>query len=111
MVMFAMMATLRTEADHYAWSLVAPLRLRLRNGAVISRQALRGKLWYILQDATSGRNYRFSPEAYLIVASLNGIRTMAEIRDRARQRLGEDAPTDDEIIRLLQQLHAADALR
>jgi putative peptide zinc metalloprotease protein len=42
---------------------------------------------------------------------MDGRRTVQQIWDQARQRLAEEAPTQDEVIRLLTQLHSTDALR
>jgi len=42
---------------------------------------------------------------------MDGKRTVQQIWDTARLRLGDDAPTQEEVIRLLSQLHAVDALQ
>ncbi|UUZ48857.1 hypothetical protein LP420_40430 [Massilia sp. B-10] len=42
---------------------------------------------------------------------MNGVRTVQQLWELANRRLGEDAPTQDDVIRLLGQLHAADLLR
>nr|GAJ37035.1 hypothetical protein BDOA9_0162530 [Bradyrhizobium sp. DOA9] len=86
------------------------MRPRLRSHARIHRHHFRGQLWYILQDRTSGRLHRFSPEAYLIISLMTGERTVQQIWDIACARLQDDVLTQDEVIRLLGQLHAADVL-
>lgn len=92
------------------WYRVGPLRLRLRAHARFHRTLYRGGVWYVLQDRTSGRFHRFSPEAYLLVGLLDGRRGMEEVWEAASARLGDDALTQDDVIRLLGQLHAADVL-
>src|SRR5512145_1123586 len=94
-----------------SWYRVAPLRPRLRGHARIQRQQHRGQPWYVLEDRVSERFYRFSPSAYLVIALMDGTRTVQQIWDIACERLGDDAPTQDETIQLLAQLHAADVLQ
>src|SRR3954469_12252753 len=92
------------------WYRVAGLRPRLRSHARVHRTHFRGQLWYVLQDRTSGRFQRFSPEAYLVLSLMDGKRTVQEVWDIACERLAEDVLTQDEVIRLLGQLHSADVL-
>lgn len=93
-----------------SWYRVAELRPRLRNHATIHRQHYRKQLWYVLQDRTSGRFQRFSPAAHLVISLLDGQRTVQQIWDLACSQLGDDALTQDEMIRLLAQLHSSDVL-
>src|SRR5690606_33760983 len=48
--------------------------------------------------------------ANLIVAMMDGRRTLDEIWNLAGARFGDDPPTQDETIQLLSQLHASDLL-
>ncbi len=94
-----------------SWYRVADLKPRLRSHASIHRHRYRGETWYVLQDLVSGRAHRFSPTSYLIIGLMDGRRTIQEIWDAAMGRLGDDAPTQDEMIQLLSQLHSADVLQ
>jgi putative peptide zinc metalloprotease protein len=94
-----------------SWYRVADLKPRLRSHLEIHRHHYRGQLWYVLQDHASGRFQRFTPAAYLLIGQMDGKRTVQEIWEAGRSRLGEDAPTQEEVIRLLSQLHAANALQ
>ncbi|HXW09686.1 MAG TPA: PqqD family peptide modification chaperone [Steroidobacteraceae bacterium] len=94
-----------------SWYRVAQLRPRLRGHARIHRHHYRGELWYVLEDRVSRRMHRFNPAAYYIVGLLDGRRTVHEIWEAATERFGDDAPTQDEVIRLLGQLHAAEVLQ
>jgi putative peptide zinc metalloprotease protein len=94
-----------------AWYRVAALRPRLRRHAQMHRHHYRGQLWYILQDHAAQRVYRFSPAAYGVIGLMDGQRTVADVWEVASARLGDDAPTQDEMIQLLTQLHAADVLQ
>ena len=94
-----------------SWYRVANLKPRLKSHIEVHRHHYRGELWYVLQDHASGRFQRFSPAANLLIGMMDGHRTIQQIWDSARERLGDEAPTQDEVLRLLTQLHAADALR
>jgi putative peptide zinc metalloprotease protein len=94
-----------------SWYRVAELRPRLRSHAVIHRHRYRGQIWYVLQDRSTGRFHRFSPVANFIIGLMNGRRTLREIWDLACNRLGDDAPTQDEVINVLASLHRADVLQ
>ena len=93
------------------WYRVADLKPRLRSHAKLHRHHYRGEIWHLLQDPASGRVSRFGPEARSIIALMDGEHTVAAIWQIANRRLGEDAPTQDEIIELLGQLHASDLLQ
>lgn len=92
------------------WYRVAGLKPRLRAHARFHRTLFRGQVWYVLQDRSSGRFHRFSPEAYFLVSLLDGQRSLESVWSLASTQLGDDALTQDEVIRLLGQLHSADVL-
>jgi len=94
-----------------SWYRVAEVRPRLRSHAVIHRHLYRGRVWYVLQDRSSGRFHRFSPVANLVIGLMDGRRTLREIWDVACTRLGDDAPTQDDVINILASLHRADVLQ
>ena len=94
-----------------SWHRVAALRPRLRAQARLFRHRYRGELWYLLQDPATGRVHRFSPAARLLIAAMDGQRTVDELWALANRHLGEDAPTQDEVIQLLGQLHTTDLLQ
>ncbi|GFO63475.1 HlyD family efflux transporter periplasmic adaptor subunit [Geomonas paludis] len=88
-----------------SWYRVAPLRPRLRSHIHVQRQVFRDREWYVLHDRCTGRFHRVSPEAYFLVALMDGKRTMSEIWEAAAARLGDRLPTQDETIALMAQLH------
>jgi putative peptide zinc metalloprotease protein len=94
-----------------SWYRVAQLRPRLRSHFRIHRHEYRGRRWYVLQDAISRRNHRFDAQAYFVIGLMNGQRPMQAIWDAAVERFGDEAPTQEEIIRLLGQLHSADVMQ
>jgi putative peptide zinc metalloprotease protein len=94
-----------------SWYRVEALRLKLRPNLQVHRHRYRGSPWYVLQDHASGKAYRFTPPAYFFIASLDGVRTVHEIWHDLSEQLGQQAPTQDEIIQLMSQLHAADLVQ
>jgi putative peptide zinc metalloprotease protein len=94
-----------------SWYRVAELRPRLRSHVRIHRHHYRGELWYVLEDRVSRRMHRFNPVAHYALGLMDGHRTVQEIWEAAIARFGDDAPTQDEMIRLLGQLHSADVLQ
>ena len=93
-----------------SWYRVAGFRPRLRTHVKIHRHVYRGKLWFVLQDRTSGRFHRFTPEAYRLIAMMDGHRTLEQIWEDAVDALEIDAVTQDELVRLVGQLYSADVL-
>lgn len=94
-----------------SWYRVAGLKPKLRPHSQIHRHRYRNQPWYVLQDHATGRAHRFTPAAYLFIGNMDGERTVDEIWAEIAVQLDEDAPTQDEIIQLLAQLHAADMLQ
>jgi putative peptide zinc metalloprotease protein len=94
-----------------SWYRVADLTPKLRAHAQIHRHQYRGETWYVLQDLSSERFHRFSPAAYFIIGLMDGKTPLRTIWERALAQLGDDAVTQDEVIQLLGQLHAADVMQ
>ena len=94
-----------------SWYRVAGLRPKLREHATVHRHRYRGSVWYVVHDHATGRVHRLSPAGYMIVDAMDGRRTVDQLWQEAVSRLGNDAPSQDEFIQLLAQLHAADLLQ
>lgn len=99
------------DASSEYWQRVAQLKPRLRSHVSIQRHIFRGDLWYVIQDAITGRFNRFSPQAYQIIALMDGRLTLEEIWQRVHRQQGEDAPGQEEVITLLSQLHQAEVIQ
>ena len=94
-----------------SWYRVAPLKPRLRSHIRIHQHQYRGETWYILQDTVTGRHHRFTPVAYDVIGMMDGQHDVQTIWDAIMTQLGDDAPTQGEMIQLLAQFHAVDALQ
>ena len=93
-----------------AWYRVAHLKPQLHPHVRVHRQRLRGEPWYILRDRSAARVHRFTPAAYALISRMDGTRTVNDLWGEIAHALGDDAPSQDDVIRLLHQLHAADVL-
>ena len=93
-----------------SWYRVANLKPRIRAHVEIHRHEYRGRIWFLLQDHAANRSHRFTPAAHYFIGLMDGDRTVQELWDASCEHLGDEAPTQEEIIRLLGQLHSADAL-
>jgi len=106
------MATAVSEAFFSpSWYRVAHLRPLLRGHARFHRHVYRGHVWWVLEDPITGRCHRLTPEAYRMVARMDGAHTTQAIWQEATAELGDDGPTQEETIRILGLLHQADLLR
>lgn len=94
-----------------SWYRVVDLKPRLRPHTRMHRHRYRGRVWFVVADALSGRTHRFTPAARLLINGMDGSRTVGELWEIGHRRLGDDAPSQDELIGLLGQLHAADLLQ
>jgi putative peptide zinc metalloprotease protein len=92
------------------WYRVQALTPRLRKHIEVHRHDYRGQIWFILEDKSSGRHHRFNAAAFRIIGLLDGERTVNEAWQLVNDQLGDFAPTQDEVIQLLGQLHSADLL-
>jgi putative peptide zinc metalloprotease protein len=90
---------------------VAQLRPQIQPHIDVHRHRYRGTTWYVLHDQMTGRVHRFTPATYLLIGRMNGEQTLDDIWKSAAIALGENAPTQDEVIRLLSQLHSSDLMQ
>ena len=93
-----------------SWYRLANLRPGLRGHININRHHYRGRLWYVLHDNSNGKNHRFTPQVHYVLTLMNGKRNFDKIWELALDYLGDDAPTQDEMVQLFGQLHSNDLL-
>ncbi len=93
------------------WYRVAELKPRLNGHVQMYRHLYRGQRWYLLSNSASGTHHRFNSAAYQFIGRLDGKRTVKEIWEASQGTLGDQAPTQDEVIELMGRLHARDLLR
>ena len=93
-----------------SWFRVAEARVALASSARIQRQDFRGKTWYVLRDTYSHRYFRISPEVNAFISRLTPDRTVEEIWLEFVREHPQDAPGQEEVVRVLSQLHVANLL-
>jgi len=93
-----------------SWYRVAQLHPRLRSTVQIYRQRFRGQMWHVVQDPASNQFFRLNEVGYHFVGLLDGRRTVAEVWQVCNDQLGDDAPTQGEVIQLLGQLYTSNLL-
>lgn len=92
------------------WYRVAGVKPRLAPQVRAQRQVFRGVVWYVLFDPINQRTHRLTPQAWNVVARMDGARTVEQLWRQAADERGDEAPPQDELIQLLAQLHEANAL-
>ncbi|MFO7900668.1 MAG: hypothetical protein R6V58_16610 [Planctomycetota bacterium] len=90
---------------------MADLRPKLRPTVQISRQHFRGRMWHVVEDPASNQFFRVNPPAYYFVAMLDGRRSVADVWRACNEELGDNAPTQGEVIQLLGQLYVSNLLQ
>jgi len=96
---------------HESWYRVAELRPRLRSTVQVTRQHFRGQSWHVVQDHTNNAFFRLAEPAYAFIGVLDGKRTVAEAWKIVCGELGDEAPTQGEVIQLLGQLYTSNLLQ
>lgn len=90
------------------WYRVRELKPRLRGHVQIHRHEYRGEAWYVFEDRVGGRHHRFNFAAYRVIHLMDGKRDMNAIWALLTEQVDDDTPTQDDIVRLLGQLHGSD---
>jgi putative peptide zinc metalloprotease protein len=86
------------------WYRVAAQHPQLRVDVRVQRQHYRDQLWYVLINDTTGRQFRINHKAYQVIGRCDGRRSVQQVWDILLEQLGDEAPTQDEVIRMLSQL-------
>ncbi|MEE9296563.1 MAG: efflux RND transporter periplasmic adaptor subunit [Phycisphaerae bacterium] len=103
------MTTLRTTFSE-SWHKVADLSPRLRTTVHVYRQQFRGRTWHVARDSANNQHFRLNEPGYYFMALLDGRRRVADAWTLCNDRLGDDAPTQNEVVELLGRLYAANLL-
>ena len=86
------------------WYRVAGQHPHLRIDVRVQRQQYRDQVWYLLISATTGRQFRINGKAYQFIGRCHGRHSVQEVWDALMEQLRDEAPTQDEVIRMLAQL-------
>ncbi len=92
------------------WHRVADLRPRLKPETVVSRQVIRGEVWYLTTDRFLTRSCRFTPAVWSVLMRLDGRRTMHRVWREVVAEFGVEAPAQDQLLAVISQLYAAELI-
>lgn len=74
------------------------------------RQHFRGEMYHVVHDPSNNQFFQLPQSAYEFVALLDGRHTVGEIWKICNDKLGDNAPTQGEAIRLLGQLYTSNLI-
>jgi putative peptide zinc metalloprotease protein len=94
-----------------AWHQIADARVALLPSVKAQPQRFRGRPWVVLEDAHAHRFFRVTPQAWEFLRRLSAAETVDTQWRRWVQQEPQAAPGQDELVRLLSQLHVANLLR
>lgn len=87
------------------------MRPVLRAQVRIHRHTYRGQRWHVAQDLTTGQFLRFDVMAYRAISLMDGVRSVDDIWHMLVRGHADEAPSQDDLIKLLTQLYQANLLR
>lgn len=93
-----------------SWHQVAHLRVSLLPTIRVHKQVYREQLWYVLQDSCSEKYYRVQETAYWFLSRLTPKKTVEQVWQDFIEEFPEQAPSQEEILQLLSQLHQMNLL-
>jgi putative peptide zinc metalloprotease protein len=93
------------------WYRVAAMKPQIRTHAQVIRQRYRGSAWYVLHDRAANRSWRLSASVWLMLSRLDGRNTVDATWQHIVAELGDDAPSQDEVIQVLASLYTGDMLQ
>jgi putative peptide zinc metalloprotease protein len=99
-----------TALQSSQWFRVAPLKPRLKGHVRVRRHLYRGRVWYAVEDRTSGKHHRFNQATWRLLCGMDGQHTLQQLWDRLLTRLHDQTPPQEDIVQLLGQLYSADLI-
>ena len=88
-----------------SWYKVANIKVTLLDSVDVQKQFYRGQLWYILKDRFNNSHFKVTAEAYTFIALLTTAKTINQVWEECIAAYDQTAPTQDEVVSLLSQLH------
>jgi len=88
-----------------SWHIVSDLKVSLLHNVTVQKQYFRGEKWYVIKDAFNNKFFRIKPEAYQFVMRLTTLKSVEEIWESYLLEYPDVAPTQEEVVTLLSQLH------
>lgn len=92
------------------WYRVSRLTPRVRPGLDCVQHVYRKQPWYVIKGASYGDSLRINATAYHLMQQFDGKQPVEAIWQRSLSELGDDAPTQSEVIALLTRLFNANVI-
>jgi putative peptide zinc metalloprotease protein len=93
------------------WFRVAQLHPQLGGHVQVRRQPSRDTRWYVFTDTATGRQHRLNEIAYHFAGRCSGKYSTNQIWEALLTKLGDKAPSQEEIIQLIGQLSESGMLQ
>jgi putative peptide zinc metalloprotease protein len=93
-----------------SWFRIAQARVALPASTRVERQQFGGQPWYVLHDSFTHRYFRITPQAYAFIATLTPERTVEQAWLEFIATRPDEAPGQEDVVRVLSQLHLANML-
>jgi len=101
-----------TKSFHSSqWHRVARSTPKFNSHVCVQHHRYRGQAWYVLHEPATGKVHRVTPLAFAFLRLLDGETTVESVWTSLIDRLEDNAPSQDEMIQLLAELHEAGILR
>ncbi len=94
-----------------SWYRIADQKVGLRPGVKINRQFFRGQQWHVVEDPFNNQFFRLHPAAYAFVGRLRPDRTIQQVWNECLAQEPNQAPGQEEVLRLISQLYFANLLQ
>jgi putative peptide zinc metalloprotease protein len=88
-----------------SWHIISGLQVALLSTVTVQKQNYRGTEYYILRDKFNNKFFRIKPEAYKFIVKLNTEQTVEAFWEEYLEKYPLITPTQDELVKLLSQLH------
>lgn len=88
-----------------SWHRVSREVVTLSPAVNARKQMVHGDVWYVLHDRIQHEFFRVRPAAWAFIARLRGDRTVEEVWEACLDLYPDEAPGQEEVIRLLSQLY------
>ncbi|MEM6886010.1 MAG: peptidase M50, partial [Verrucomicrobiota bacterium] len=94
-----------------SWHRVANQHAKLHPSVEVVKQHFRGAPWYVLREPFSNQFFRLTPAAYYFISRLRHERTIEAVWRECLELYPDEAPGQEEVIRLLAQLTQGNLLQ
>lgn len=92
------------------WYRVSELQPQVKSHVQVRRHYYRDEVWYVISTKTNQSQIRLNGPAYYIFKQFDGARSVDEVWQASLSALGDDAPSQDEVVGLLSELFEATIL-